>query len=156
MLLLKSLSWETSACTCTLETDACPEGYAYWYPSTNKVFQHKHPKVPRLQGLSFSRLLWSCQHFTTPITGFHRSHESLFTLTISQPWLCLIPCGHCLSTTVSSRRLSISFSRINISLEFFISLAKTTPLQMHCHKAIICVLSAFSLPLPFAHSNHFN
>ena len=44
VLLLKSLSWETSACTCTLKTDACPEGYAYWYPSTNKVFQHKHPK----------------------------------------------------------------------------------------------------------------
>ena len=34
VLLLKSLSWETSACTCTLETDVCPDGYTYWYPST--------------------------------------------------------------------------------------------------------------------------
>ena len=44
MLLLKSLSWETSACTCLLETDACPEGYAYWYPSTKQGFSMHTPK----------------------------------------------------------------------------------------------------------------
>ena len=44
VLLLKLLSWETSACTCTLETDACPEGYAYWYPSTKQGFSTQTPK----------------------------------------------------------------------------------------------------------------
>ena len=44
MLLLKSLSWETSACTCTLETDAYPDGFTYWYPSTKQGFATQTPK----------------------------------------------------------------------------------------------------------------
>jgi hypothetical protein len=44
VLLLKSLAWETSACTCTLETDACPEGYVYWYPLTKQGFSTSTPK----------------------------------------------------------------------------------------------------------------
>lgn len=44
VLLLKSLAWETRDSTCVMETDACPDGYAYWYPSTKQGFTTETPK----------------------------------------------------------------------------------------------------------------
>lgn len=44
ILLLKSLVWDVSESTCVLEADACPEGYAYWYPSTKRGFTTTTPK----------------------------------------------------------------------------------------------------------------
>jgi len=38
VLVLKSLSWEIDEAMCTLETDACPKGFAYWYLSSKEGF----------------------------------------------------------------------------------------------------------------------
>jgi hypothetical protein len=43
ILLLKSLTWEVCKSTCVLEADACPEGYAYWYPLTKQGFTISTP-----------------------------------------------------------------------------------------------------------------
>ena len=57
MLLLKLLSWETSACTCMLETDACPDGYVYWYPSTKQDFATQTLKgTPAMRIILFEAL----------------------------------------------------------------------------------------------------
>jgi hypothetical protein len=45
ILLLKSLSWEVHESRCVLETDACPDGYAYWYPATKQGFTASTPKT---------------------------------------------------------------------------------------------------------------
>jgi hypothetical protein len=44
ILLLKSLTWEINDSTCVLETDACPEGYAFWYPSTKQGYTVATPR----------------------------------------------------------------------------------------------------------------
>jgi hypothetical protein len=44
VLLLKSLAWETRNSTCVMETDTCPDGYAFWYPSTKQGFTTETPK----------------------------------------------------------------------------------------------------------------
>ena len=42
--LLKSLSWKINEATCVAKTDACPEGFAYWYPNLNQGFTTLTPK----------------------------------------------------------------------------------------------------------------
>ena len=72
MLLLKSLSWETSGCTCTLETDACPSGYAYWYPSTKQGFSVSTPKgtpttrITFFEALAVLSALYNVHHHFPP------------------------------------------------------------------------------------------
>ena len=44
VFLLESVMWEVSDATCILETDACPEGYAYWYPPTRQGFSIATPR----------------------------------------------------------------------------------------------------------------
>ena len=44
VLLLESVMWEVSDAMCILETDACPEGYAYWYPSMRQGFSIATPR----------------------------------------------------------------------------------------------------------------
>ena len=38
VLVLKSLLWEIDEAMCTLETDVCPKGFAYWYPLSKEGF----------------------------------------------------------------------------------------------------------------------
>jgi hypothetical protein len=42
--LIKSLTWELSEATCVIKTDACPDGFAFWYPQLNKGFSTSTPK----------------------------------------------------------------------------------------------------------------
>ena len=42
--LLKSLSWKINEATCVAKTDACLEGFAYWYPNLNQGFTTLTPK----------------------------------------------------------------------------------------------------------------
>jgi hypothetical protein len=41
--LLKSLTWEINEATCIAKTDACPEGFAFWYPESNQGFATTTP-----------------------------------------------------------------------------------------------------------------
>ena len=72
VLLLKSLSWETSTCTCTLETDACPGGYAYWYPLTKEGFSMSTPqgtpatKITFFEALAVLSALYDAHHRFPP------------------------------------------------------------------------------------------
>jgi hypothetical protein len=36
--LLKSLVWEINDATCLIKTDACPQGFAFWYPELSLGF----------------------------------------------------------------------------------------------------------------------
>lgn len=42
--LFKSLAWDVHKATCVAMTDACPEGYAFWFPDLTKVLLHLHLK----------------------------------------------------------------------------------------------------------------
>ena len=41
--LLKSLTWDVSLATCTAKTDACPRGFAFWYPELDLGFTAATP-----------------------------------------------------------------------------------------------------------------
>jgi len=43
VLVLKSLTWKINEATCIIKTDACPEGFAYWYLQVNKGFVSPTP-----------------------------------------------------------------------------------------------------------------
>ena len=41
--LFKSMMWEVDEATCVAETDACPQGFAFWYPSLSQGFSTTTP-----------------------------------------------------------------------------------------------------------------
>lgn len=41
--LLKSMVWEVNDATCVAETDACPQGFAFWYPNLHLGFTTSTP-----------------------------------------------------------------------------------------------------------------
>ena len=68
VLLLKSLTWEIADSTCVLETDACPDGYAYWYPSMKQGFTTTTPtgtpstKIVFFEALAVLSALFNAHH----------------------------------------------------------------------------------------------
>jgi len=57
VLVLKSLSWEIKEAMCVIKTDACPEGFAYWYPSSNKGFVASTPNGTLASSIIFYEAL---------------------------------------------------------------------------------------------------
>jgi len=51
--LLKSLSWSIDAATCLAKTDACPRGFAFWYPQLNIGFATATPSQTPATQITF-------------------------------------------------------------------------------------------------------
>ena len=56
--LFKSLAWDVHKATCVAMTDACPEGYAFWFPDLNKGFVAPTPKGTPSTQIFFMKLWW--------------------------------------------------------------------------------------------------
>lgn len=57
VLLLKSLSLEIGEAACVIETDACPDGMAFWYPAFRKGFAAAMPQgTPATQIIFYKAL----------------------------------------------------------------------------------------------------
>jgi hypothetical protein len=55
--VLKSITWEIDEASCIAKTDACPEGYAFWFPETNQGFTTSSPKgTPSTQIIFYEAL----------------------------------------------------------------------------------------------------
>jgi hypothetical protein len=53
----KIFTWEINEASCIAKTDACPEGYAFWYPKTNQGFATSSPKgTPHTQIIFYEAL----------------------------------------------------------------------------------------------------
>ena len=55
--LLKSLAWDVSEATCTAMTDACPRGFAFWYPELNLGFTTSTPSETTSNQITFYETL---------------------------------------------------------------------------------------------------
>jgi len=53
ILVLRSLSWEINEAMCVLKTDACPEGFAYWYLSSKEGFVTPTPAGMQASSIIF-------------------------------------------------------------------------------------------------------
>ena len=51
--MLKSLSWSIDAATCLAKTDACPRGFAFWYPQLNIGFATATPSQTPATQITF-------------------------------------------------------------------------------------------------------
>ena len=55
--LFKSMMWEVNEATCVAETDACPQGIAFWYPSLDLGFSTTTPRdTPSTQIIFYEAL----------------------------------------------------------------------------------------------------
>jgi len=53
VLVLKALLWEITEATCVLKTDACPEGFAFWYPASKEGFMTPTPAETSASSIIF-------------------------------------------------------------------------------------------------------
>jgi hypothetical protein len=55
--LFKSMMWDVNEATCVAETDACPQGFAFWYPSLGQGFATTTPQdTPSTQIIFYEAL----------------------------------------------------------------------------------------------------
>ena len=55
--LLKSIAWDVSEATCTAMTDACPRGFAFWYPELDLGFTTSTPPEATSNQITFYETL---------------------------------------------------------------------------------------------------